>query len=68
MQIWGYVIVAIGFLMFLGGFTKTDFAVYRILAARSRILWGDHVHSFYIIAGLMVLAFGVLVALGYIHR
>lgn len=67
-NLWGIAITTIGLLMFLGGLTKTEFIVYRIVAARSRVLWGDRVHSFYVVAGAMVAIFGVLVALGFIHR
>ena len=67
-NLWGVPIVVIGVLMFLGGLSKSEFVVYRFLAARSRTLWRDHVHSFYVIAGLLVASFGVLVALGYVHR
>lgn len=67
-NLWGIAITTIGLLMFLGGLTKSEFVLYRVAAARSRILWGDHVHSFYTIAGLMVATFGVLVAIGFIRR
>ena len=65
---WGMVVAAIGLLMFIGGFTKSKFILYRVLAARSRGFWGDHVHSFYVVVGLLMMLFGVLVALGIIHR
>jgi|AOAMet1_07_M0_10_2_1038527.scaffolds.fasta_scaffold39903_1 hypothetical protein len=67
-NLWGIAITIIGLLMFLAGLTKTEFIVYRFVAARSRSLWGNRVHSFYIVAGLMAAVFGVLVALGFIHR
>ncbi len=67
-NIWGVMIAIVGLLMLLGGLTKTDFVLYRILAARSRLLWGDNVHSFYVVVGLMVALFGVLVTTGVIRR
>ena len=67
-NVWGIVIAMIGLLMFLGGLTKSEFVVYRLLAARTRLLWGDNVHTFYIAAGLIVAIFGVLVAMGIIHK
>jgi hypothetical protein len=30
------------------------------------MLWGEHVHRFHQIAGVMVIIFGILVAIGYI--
>ncbi len=67
-NIWGVMIAIVGLLMLLGGLTKTDFVLFRILASRSRLLWGDSVHSFYIVVGLMVALFGVLVTTGVIRR
>jgi hypothetical protein len=65
---WGIAIVVIGLLMFLGGLTKSEFVVYRVVAARTRLIWGDNVHTFYIAAGLIVAVFGVLVAIGFIGK
>ena len=60
---WGGVMIVIGGLMALGGATQSDFVVYRLLAARSRLLWGDHVHAFFIVAGILVAVAGVLMLL-----
>ena len=65
---WGIAITIIGLLMFLGGLTKSEFVVYRVLAARTRFVWGDNVHVFYIAAGLIVALFGVLVTTGFIGK
>jgi hypothetical protein len=65
---WGIAIATIGLLMFLGGLTKSEFVVYRVLAARTRLVWGDNVHVFYIAAGLIVAVFGVLVTMGFIGK
>lgn len=64
--VWGIAMVVIGLLMSVGGLTKSEFIVYRILAMRSRPLWGDNVHVFYVISGLAVAAFGVLIALEFL--
>jgi len=37
----GLVIAAVGALFITGGRAKSDFGLYRLLVARSRILWGD---------------------------
>ncbi|WP_413431634.1 hypothetical protein [Crateriforma spongiae] len=65
---WGIAIATIGLLMFLGGLTKSEFVVYRVLAARTRLVWGDNVHVFYVAAGLIVAVFGVLVTMGIIGK
>ena len=64
--LWGSLIVVVGLFMVICGSTKSEFTIYRLMVARSRILWGEKVHRFYQIAGTMVIVFGVLVALGYI--
>jgi len=50
--LWGCLIAAAGF--------------YRLMVARSKILWGENVHKFHQIAGAMVIIFGLLVVFGYI--
>lgn len=67
-KFWGALIIFSGLLMFLGGLTKSEFAVYRLLVSRSEALWGDKVHSFFLVAGLAMMTFGLLFALGYIGR
>ena len=64
--LWGLLIVAAGLFMFVCGRLKSEFMVYRLLVARSKVLWGKNVHKFHQIAGAMVMVFGILVALGYI--
>ena len=56
----------IGVYMLVSGTTKSEFMIYRLLVARSRILWGegDAVHRFYQLSGLIVMILGVLWALG----
>lgn len=57
---WGVVMIVIGGLMALGGATQSDFVGYRLLAARSRLLWGERVHAFFIVAGILVAIAGVV--------
>lgn len=64
--LWGCLIAAVGLFMFVSGTTKSDFIVYRLLVARSKILWGERVHSFYQAVGVIVVIFGVLFAAGLI--
>jgi len=64
--LWGCLIAAVGLFLFVSGTTKSEFIVYRLLVARSKILWGERVHGFYQVAGLLVVAFGVLFAAGVI--
>ena len=66
--LWGCLIAAVGLFMAICGSTKSKFVIYRLMVARSKILWGEKVHRFYQIVGTMVIIFGALVALGYIWR
>jgi hypothetical protein len=64
--LWGILMIGIGSFMLIGGLTKSDFIIYRILVARSRILWGENVHKFYQIIGPILIVFGILIAIGVI--
>jgi hypothetical protein len=64
--LWGLLIVAAGLFMAVCGYLESEMIIYRLIAARSRILWGNNVHRFYQIAGALVIIFGVFISLGYI--
>lgn len=64
--LWEVLMVAAGAFMLVCGRLKNEFVLYRLMVARSRILWGENVHRFYQIAGAIVIVVGALVALGYI--
>ena len=66
--LWGWLIAATGLFMVACGLLKNEFLIYRLMAARSRILWGENVHRFYQVVGGILIVFGTLVALGYIGR
>ena len=61
--VWGLVTAAIGVLFVVWGRSESDFVVYRLLAARSRILWGDRVHGFYRVVGVILVVVGLVLAL-----
>ena len=60
---WGLIIAMVGALFITWGHTKSDFGPYRLLVARSRVLWGDRVHGFYQIAGALMIIAGAATAL-----
>ena len=64
--LWGCLIAAVGLFLFVSGTLKSQFIVYRLLVARSKILWGERVHGFHQVAGILVIAFGILFALSVI--
>jgi len=61
--LWSLLIIIAGVLLLVGGTLKSNFIIYRILVARSKIVWGELVHRFYQIAGLIIIVFGILVAI-----
>ena len=65
---WGLLTIAIGAFMSISGILKSNFVVYRLIVARSKILWGDKVHLFFGIAGAIVVLVGVLLAVGVFKR
>jgi len=58
--------MAVGLFMLVCASLKSEFIIYRLLVARSKILWGEKVHRFLQVAGAMVVVFGALVAFGII--
>lgn len=57
---------AAGLFMLACGTMRSEFIIYRLMVARSRILWGkgDAVHRFYQVSGLIIMVLGVLWAAG----
>ncbi|MGD2064964.1 MAG: hypothetical protein PVI95_00740 [Dehalococcoidia bacterium] len=64
--LWGILIVLAGLFLLVCGRLKSDFLIYRLIVARSKILWGDNTHRFHQIVGAIVIIVGVLAAVGYI--
>ena len=63
--VWGLIIADLGALFIVWGRTKSNFGLYRLLVARSRVLWGDRVHGFYQVAGaLMIVTSAAIVVTG----
>ncbi|KUP07168.1 hypothetical protein Q75_06480 [Bacillus coahuilensis p1.1.43] len=64
--LWGVLMVIAGLFLLVFGTVKSDFIVYRLLVARSKILWGDKVHLMHQISGGIIIVLGVLWTLGLI--
>ena len=62
--VWGLITAGIGTLFIAWGRTRSEFIVYRLLVARSRILWGDgdQVHGFYQVVGAIMIIVGAIIA------
>jgi len=61
--LWGILIAAFGVFLFISARTKSTFIIYKLLEARSRLLWRNNVHIFHQVAGIISIIFGILVAL-----
>ena len=64
--LWGILIILAGLFLLICARLKSNFIIYRLLVYRSKIFWGDNVHRFHQVVGVIVIVFGVLVAGGYI--
>jgi hypothetical protein len=64
--LWGILIVLAGLFLLVCGRLQSDFLIYRLIVARSKILWGDNTHRFHQIVGAIVIVVGVLVAVRYL--
>jgi len=67
-MVWGLLMTTVGLFMLICSTAKSEFILYRLMVARSKILWGEEnrVHRFHQICGLIITALGVLWALGII--
>ena len=64
--VWGVLIMAAGLFLLVGGLLRSDFFIYRLLIARSKMLWGKHVYRFHQVVGAIIVVLGVLWAGGFI--
>ena len=70
LNIWGIVLSIVGLFLLISGLTKSNFIIYRLFVARSKILWRseEKVHKFYQVVGAIIIVFGILVALEIIKK
>jgi len=66
--LWGILMIIAGLFMLISSLMKSNFIIYRILVARSKILWGENVHRFYQVAGAVIIVFGILMIIGVIGK
>lgn len=69
-NIWGIITSIVGFFLLIGGLTKSNFFIYRLFVARSKILWKseEKVLKFYQVVGVLIIIFGILVAFEIIKK
>ena len=64
--LWGILVILAGLFLLVCGSLKSEFFIYRLLVARSKILWREKTYRFHQVVGIIVIVFGVFIALGYI--
>ena len=66
--LWGLSMIVIGLFFLICSTVKSEFIVYRLMVARSKLLWREEnrVHRFYQFTGLIIMTLGALWALGII--
>jgi hypothetical protein len=64
--LWGILMATAGAFLFMLAAMRSDVAVYRLLVARSRLLWRDRVYLLHQVVGGILLVLGVLWASGLI--
>lgn len=70
LNIWGIIVSIVGLFLLISGLTRSNFFIYRLFVARSKILWKseEKVHKFYQVVGILIILFGILVALEIIKK
>ena len=58
--LWGSLMFLIGLFFHYSAIKKSNFVVYRLLVARSKILWKNKVHSFYKVVGVILMGLSML--------
>ena len=63
--IFGILTIFIGLFMLISSIMKSEFIIYKLLVARSKILWGKNVHNFLMVSGILVIIMGILMTIGF---
>ena len=58
--LWGSLMALIGLFIFVCALRKSEFIIYKLLVARSKLLWGDNVHSFLLVVGVILMGLSSL--------
>ncbi len=58
--VYGAITIFIGLFFTISAFKESEFIVYKILTARSKLLWKDNVHQFYKVVGIILVLVGLL--------
>ncbi|KAB3529893.1 hypothetical protein F8154_14380 [Alkaliphilus pronyensis] len=59
-NLWGSLMLLIGLFLFVSAIRKSEFIIYKLLVARSKILWGEKVHTFLLVVGIVIMGLSSL--------
>jgi len=62
--LWGSLMVLIGVFLLVSALKKSEFIIYKLLTARAKLLWGDNVHTFFVVVGVILLSLSSLFFFG----
>jgi len=58
--VWGSLMLLVGLFIFISAIRKSEFIIYKLLVARSKILWGDKAHTFLAVIGVLIMGLSSL--------
>jgi hypothetical protein len=56
----GSLMLLIGLFLFVSSIKKSKFIIYKTLVDRSKSLWGENVHTFFIAVGIVIMGLSSL--------
>ena len=62
--LYGSLMILIGLFMLICATRKSETFIYRMLVARSKMIWGNRVHRFHQISGILIIVWALLYMLG----
>ena len=66
--LYGSLMIVVGLFMLICATLKSETFIYRMLVARSKMMWGNHVHRFHQISGILIIVWAILYMLGMFER
>jgi hypothetical protein len=62
--LWGSLMALIGLFLLISALKKSEFIIYKLFVGRAKLLWGDNVHSFFVVVGVVLMGLSSLFFLG----
>ena len=63
-DLWGSLMALIGLFLLVSALRKSEFIIYKLFVARAKLLWGDNVHSFFVVVGVILMGLSSLFFFG----